>query len=101
MWIRKNDKEIRWPPKLNPKKAEKRDRTKYCRFYKDHGHTTKEYRQLKDEIKRMIRDGTLRKFTKKGKEEKRFEPEETTPKTTPNREPVRVIHMITKGSGEG
>ncbi|KAG8633887.1 hypothetical protein MANES_18G145610v8 [Manihot esculenta] len=43
MWMRKNNKEVRWPPKLNPEKAERRDMTKYCHFHEDHRHTMKEF----------------------------------------------------------
>lgn len=40
MWIRKNDKKVRWPTKLNLDKASRRDRMKDCRFHEDHRHTT-------------------------------------------------------------
>lgn len=59
IWIKKNDKDVRWAPKLNLDKASKQDRTKYRYFHEDYGHTTEECRQLKDEIKRLIRDGTI------------------------------------------
>ena len=38
----------------------KRDLNKYCRYHRDRGHTTKECRQLKDEIKGLISRGYLR-----------------------------------------
>lgn len=38
----------------------KRDNSKYCRFYKDHKHNTKECFELKKEIKNLIRKGWLR-----------------------------------------
>ncbi|KAG8643880.1 hypothetical protein MANES_11G076151v8 [Manihot esculenta] len=66
MWIMKNDKEVRWPLKLNPEKVIKRDKTKYCHFHEDHRHTMEE----------LIRDNTLQKFAKKSREEKRSEHEE-------------------------
>lgn len=65
MLIRKNNKEVRWPIKLNPDKTSKQDRTKYYRLHEDHGHTTEECRHVKDEIKRLIKDGTLRRFARK------------------------------------
>ena len=38
----------------------------YCRFHKDNGHNTDDFRQLKDEIKFLIRRGKLAKYTKDG-----------------------------------
>lgn len=83
--------------KLNLEKAEKRDITKYCHFHEDHGHMTEECKQLKDEIKRLIRDVTLWKFTRKGREERKPKPKEPTPKITPDQEHVGVIHITMEG----
>lgn len=97
MWNRKNDKEVRWLIKLNPEKARRRDRTKHCRFYKDHGHTTEECRQLKDKIERLIKDGTLKNFARKDREENRLEPEVRIPVNSAENEPIGVIHLIAGG----
>ncbi|XP_052172249.1 uncharacterized protein LOC127788175 [Diospyros lotus] len=40
----------------------KRNRNKYCRFHRDHGHDTKECHQLKEEIQQLINRGFLRGF---------------------------------------
>ncbi|KAG8635557.1 hypothetical protein MANES_16G047550v8 [Manihot esculenta] len=88
MWIRKTDKEVRWTSKLNPEKADRRDKNKYCHFHKDHKHTTEECRQLKDEIERLIRDSTLRNFTRKDREKRRPELEIRTLKNTTDSEPM-------------
>ncbi|KAL5837346.1 hypothetical protein ACOSQ3_014515 [Xanthoceras sorbifolium] len=41
---------------------QKRDKDKYCRFHRDHGHDTSKCFQLKDHIKNLIRDGHLKEF---------------------------------------
>ena len=42
------------------------DKRKYCRFHKDHGHYTRDCRDLKEQIKELIRKGKLQKYVKKG-----------------------------------
>ena len=42
----------------------KRDMTMYCQYHKDHGHTTEECRQLKDEIEGLISRGYLRQYVR-------------------------------------
>ena len=39
-----------------------RDNTGYCEFYRDYGHSTDDFIQLKKEIKYLIRRGYLRRF---------------------------------------
>ena len=48
-----------------------RDKKKYYRFHKDHGHYTENCRDLKEQIKELIRKGKLQKYVKKG-ESSRF-----------------------------
>ncbi|XP_074352915.1 uncharacterized protein LOC141692073 [Apium graveolens] len=57
------DKDFKWPKPLrgDPKK---RDKSRYCRFYKDVGHDIDDCRQLKDEIEYLIRRGKFGRFTK-------------------------------------
>ena len=43
-----------------------RDKNKYCRFHKDYGHYTEDYRDLKEQIEEVIRKGKLQKYVKKG-----------------------------------
>ncbi|MQM18450.1 hypothetical protein Taro_051442, partial [Colocasia esculenta] len=38
-----------WPPRMRSD-PRRRNQEKYCRFHRDHGHDTSEYRQLNDEI---------------------------------------------------
>ena len=39
---------------------------KYCCFHKDHGHYTKDCRDLKEQIEELIRKRKLQRFVKKG-----------------------------------
>ena len=43
-----------------------RDKRKYYRFHKDHGHYTKDCRDLKEQIEELIRKGKLQQYVKKG-----------------------------------
>ena len=43
-----------------------RDKNKYCRFHKDHGHNTEDCRDLKEQIEELIHKGKLQKYVKKG-----------------------------------
>ena len=43
-----------------------RNKKKYCHFYKDHDHYTKDCRDLKEQIEELIQKGKLQKFVKKG-----------------------------------
>jgi len=48
-----------------------RDKKKYCRFHKDHGHYTEDCRDLKEQIEELISKGKMQKYVKKG-ESRRF-----------------------------
>ncbi|KAL5777583.1 hypothetical protein ACOSP7_010509 [Xanthoceras sorbifolium] len=41
---------------------QKRDKDKYCRFHRDHGHDTSKCFQFKDHIENLIRDRHLKEF---------------------------------------
>ncbi|XP_065620979.1 uncharacterized protein LOC112020938 [Quercus suber] len=56
---------LKWPRPLHSSPSV-RDRSKYCRFHKDHGHYTEDCRDLKERIEELIRKGKLQKFIKKG-----------------------------------
>ena len=40
----------------------KRNKSKYCRFHRDHGHGTDECYDLKQQIENLIKQGKLRHF---------------------------------------
>ena len=60
-----NEHYLKWPRPLysSPNVHDKR---KYCRFHKDHGHYTEDCKDLKEQIKELIRKGKLQKFMKNG-----------------------------------
>ena len=57
----KDDPSLKWPKKMKGD-PNKRNRNKYCRFHRDHGHDTDECFDLKQQIKNLIRQGKLRNF---------------------------------------
>ena len=56
---------LKWPRPLHSS-PNVRDKNKYCRFHKDHGHYTKDCRDLKEQIEELIWKGKLQKYVKKG-----------------------------------
>uniref|UniRef100_A0A2N9H9Y5 Uncharacterized protein n=1 Tax=Fagus sylvatica TaxID=28930 RepID=A0A2N9H9Y5_FAGSY len=65
--------DIRWPGKLRSD-PEKRSKNLYCRFHRDHGHTTEDCFALKQQIEALIRQGKLGKFVRQDKPDVRPEP---------------------------
>ncbi|XP_077222110.1 uncharacterized protein LOC143855951 [Tasmannia lanceolata] len=94
---------LRWPTKMLSK-SNKRDKSKYCKYHKDHGHDTNECRHLKEEIELLIKRGHLRNYIKGGGQDKR-EPQASSPPRAPTSppgiepsfEPVEVITTIVGG----
>ncbi|XP_050264078.1 uncharacterized protein LOC126708325 [Quercus robur] len=56
---------LKWPRPLHSS-PNVRDKNKYCRFHKDHGHNTEDCRDLKEQIEELIWKGKLQKYVKKG-----------------------------------
>ncbi|XP_077228277.1 uncharacterized protein LOC143861229 [Tasmannia lanceolata] len=54
---------IKWPTPMISK-GNKRDKSKYCRFHRDHGHDTDNCWQLKEEIEQLISRGYLKKYVR-------------------------------------
>ncbi|XP_077242445.1 uncharacterized protein LOC143882958 [Tasmannia lanceolata] len=61
---------LRWLAKMLSK-SNKRDKSKYYRYHKDHGNDTNECRHLKEEIELLIKRGHLRNYVKGGGQDKR------------------------------
>ena len=57
----KDDPSLKWPEKMKGD-PNKRNKNKYCRFHRDHGHDTNECYDLKQQIENLIRQGKLRHF---------------------------------------
>ncbi|XP_065623652.1 uncharacterized protein LOC136064999 [Quercus suber] len=57
----KDDPSLKWPEKMKGD-PNKRNKNKYCRFHRDHGHDTDECYDLKQQIENLIRQGKLRHF---------------------------------------
>ncbi|XP_075665915.1 uncharacterized protein LOC142635675 [Castanea sativa] len=72
MWKKsiKDEHYLKWPRPLHLS-PHVRDKKKYCRFHKDHGHYTEDCRDLKEQIEELLQKGKLKKFVKK-EESSRF-----------------------------
>ncbi|XP_022897729.1 uncharacterized protein LOC111411427 [Olea europaea var. sylvestris] len=55
----KDMKELKWPSRMKSP-PDTRDRSKYCEFHRDHGHTTEDCQALQREIEAIIKRGLLR-----------------------------------------
>ena len=56
---------LKWPRPLHSS-PHIRNKNKYCRFHKDHGHYTEDCQDLKEQIEELIQKGKLQKYVKKG-----------------------------------
>ena len=92
----KDDPSLKWPEKMKGD-PNKRNRNKYCRFHRDHGHDTDECFDLKQQIENLIRQGKLSNFLGRDyKDEKlKAKVEESS------RPPLGEIRMIVGGSSTG
>lgn len=54
----KDLKELKWPSRMRSS-PNNRDKSKYCDFHHDHGHTTKTYKVFQRKIESLIKTGFL------------------------------------------
>ena len=105
----KDEHYLKWPRPLHSS-LNIRDKKKYCRFHKDHGHYTEDCRDLKEQIEEFIWKGKLQKYVKKGessrfrgdnKNQRKFSPndEDHTSQHPPN--VIEEIKTITGGPSTG
>ena len=85
----------------------KRSKDLYCRFLRDHGHTTEDCYALKEQIEALIRQGKLRKFVRQDNQEARPEPrpprqeENKDRMKDPSRDIIGEIRTIVRGLASG
>ncbi|KAL5725266.1 hypothetical protein ACHQM5_008428 [Ranunculus cassubicifolius] len=56
---------LKSPPKMNPDRAHQRDKSKYCKFHADFGHTTDECYNLKNQVEELVQKGSIPTYIKK------------------------------------
>ena len=61
----KDERSLKWPRPLQSPPGV-RDKKKYCRFHKDHGHYTEDCRDLKEQVEELIQKGKLQRYVKRG-----------------------------------
>uniref|UniRef100_A0A2N9I556 RNA-directed DNA polymerase n=1 Tax=Fagus sylvatica TaxID=28930 RepID=A0A2N9I556_FAGSY len=99
----RNDPALKWPGKLLTD-PDKRQRDKYCRFHRDHGHNTEDCYDLKRQIEELIKQGKLQRFVERGQREGRPQgPRQQRPpvEVLPRPPPLGEIHVITGGVAAG
>ena len=74
----------------------KRNKNKYCRFHRDHGHDTKCY-DLKQQIEKLIRQGKLRNFLGQDHKDEKLKGK----MKEPSRPPLGEIRVIVGGTSVG
>lgn len=93
---------FRWPDRMNPATANKRDRSKYCEFHRDYGHETDQCGHLKREIELLIQRGNLSQYVR-GKDASAQQAEAPTaaPRQADPGAPKNIIYIITGGLAAG
>ena len=92
----KDDPSLKWLEKMKGD-PNKRNRNKYCRFHRDHGHDTDECFDLKQQIENPIRQGKLKGFLGRDHKDEKLKGkvEESS------RPPLGEIRIIIGGNSAG
>ena len=87
---------MKWPEKMKGD-PNKRNKNKYCRFHRDHGHDTDECYDLKQQIENLIKQGKLRHFVGRDRKDEKLKAkmEESS------RPPLGEIRVIIGGTSVG
>ncbi|XP_022872023.1 uncharacterized protein LOC111391100 [Olea europaea var. sylvestris] len=97
----KDMKEFKWPPRMKSP-SDARDRSKYCDFHKDHGHTTENCMAFKREIEALIKRGLLGSYVSNDKRLINDHDKEKSPKTKCDHQPMAgTINIIVGGIASG
>ncbi|XP_075644957.1 uncharacterized protein LOC142615940 [Castanea sativa] len=72
----------------------KRNKNKYCRFHRDHGHDTDECYDLKQYVENLIRQGKLRNFLGRDHKDEKLKGKVEEP----SRPPLREIRVTVGGT---
>ena len=67
----KDDPSLKWPEKMKGD-PNKRNKNKYCRFHRDHGHDTDECYDLKQQVENLIRQGKLTHFVGRDRKDEKL-----------------------------
>ena len=94
----KDDPSLKWPKKMKGD-PNKRNRNKYFRFHRDHGHDTDECFDLKQQIKNLIRQGKLRNFLERDYKDEKLKLKAKVEESS--RPQLREIRMIIGGGSTG
>ena len=100
----KDEDYLIWPRPLHSS-PNVRDKNKYYRFHKDHGHNMEDGRDLKEQIEELIQKGKLQKYVKKGQFSKFRDDNKTQHESFsrnddhPSQPPRRVIGEINTITG--
>ena len=94
----KDDPSLKWPKKMKGD-PNKRNRNKYFRFHRDHGHDTDECFDLKQQIKNLIRQGKLRNFLERDYKDEKLKLKAKVEELS--RPQLREIRMIIGGGSTG
>ncbi|XP_065624890.1 uncharacterized protein LOC136065516 [Quercus suber] len=92
----KDDPSLKWPEKMKVD-PNKRNKNKYCRFHRDHGHDTDECYDLKQQIENLIRQGKLRHFVGRDHKDEQLKAK----MEDSSRPPLGEIRVIIGGTSTG
>ncbi|XP_058111220.1 uncharacterized protein LOC131254244 [Magnolia sinica] len=95
----RGEKLLNWPICMRAD-SDHRDKRKYCRFHRDHGHNTADCVDLKDEIEALIQNGHLRRDTKERKAARKEGRERERPNNI-TKEPAEIRTIFGGSSGGG
>ncbi|XP_022883893.1 uncharacterized protein LOC111400738 [Olea europaea var. sylvestris] len=97
----KDMKELKWPSRMNSP-PDTRDRSKYCEFHRDHGHTTEDCHALHREIEALIKRGFLKNYIRHDKRPRSDRDNRKEPGTGSSAQPtVGTINIIVGGIASG